>query len=159
MTKVARDNKSLYRMADLDVLPAGRSTALLRSRSVVNRGSMIVEADIAALLQKCSEFKTIDEHVDLFLRDQRAERNETRRKYLREQLSSLVSTWVLVSWNSLLELANTWEGSIQRSSGITTIGFPTSDRPQLLRRCVETYAAIYTRTRAFVLTECALHIR
>ena len=138
---------SRWRMADLEIFPAGDGLSLVYSRDSGAAG--FYRADTVVLLLSCREFRTIDEHLQAHARSGafRADGSVLRRELLR-----LSRAGFLVSADQLLP--RKVAGPLP--TPISTIVIPTRDRPQLLRRAIDGYArncARHGRQVSFVVSD------
>ncbi len=138
---------SRWRMADLEVFPAGDGLSLVYSRDSGATG--FYRADTVVLLLSCREFRTIDEHLQAHARSGafRADGSVLRRDLLR-----LSRAGFLVSADQLLPR----KVAGPQPTPISTIVIPTRDRPRLLRRAIDGYArncARHGRQVGFVVSD------
>lgn len=122
----------LYRVADLEIFPAGDGLSLVYARD--SGASAFYRGDTIGLLANCRDFGTIDEHVQDYLATvgPRASAPAVHRDLLR-----------LCAEGFLVAAAETASGADSGSAAqppISTIAIPTRDRVALTRRAISGYA-------------------
>ncbi len=135
-----------YRAADLAVFYAGADLSLVHSRD--SGAAAFYRAGTVDLLTSLRDFRTLDGH----LRDYLAGRPGTPVNAVRRELVQLNRAGFLVSREEILA------GVPAEPAGqpISTVGFPTCGRPELLRRAVTSYAdncARHGRTPSFAVLD------
>lgn len=138
----------LYRVADLEVFPAGDGLSLVYARD--SEAAAFFRADTIGLLAGCRDFGTIDEHVRdyLAMTGSRAPAPAVRRDLL-----GLCAQGFLVS---AAEFASAADGGRAAEPPISTIVIPTRDRVTLARRAIVGYAgncAYYGRSADIVVAD------
>ena len=119
-----------FRAAEVDLFPAGNNVVLV---SVKYGSSRFLPALVVDLLVHCREFRTLDEHLGSYCRDRRV--NAAVRDALRVELRKLAQTDFLISRGGMLGALKERDES-GPSPSITSVGFPTGDRGEVLRRGV-----------------------
>jgi hypothetical protein len=122
-----------FRVAEVDLFPAGNNVVLV---SVKYGSSRFLPALVVDLLVHCREFRTLDEHLGSYWRDRRM--NAAVRDALRTELRKLAQTDFLISRDGMLGALKERDES-GPSSSIASVGFPTGDRGEVLRRGVASY--------------------
>lgn len=122
-----------FRAAEVDLFPAGDNVALV---SVKYGSSRFLPALVVDLLVHCREFRTLDEHLGFYCRDRRV--NAAVRDALRTELRKLAQTDFLISRDGMLGVLKVRDES-DPSPSIASVGFPTGDRGEVLRRGVTSY--------------------
>jgi hypothetical protein len=115
-----------YRAADLEVFPAGADLALVYSRDT--GAAAFYRPEIVELLAGLREFRTVEQH----LRD----RPGMPADVLRRELIGLCRAGFLVPRHRPLAPGPENEPALP----ISTVGFPTRDRVDVLRRAIAGYA-------------------
>ncbi|MFL6160772.1 MAG: hypothetical protein ACJ74U_00960 [Jatrophihabitantaceae bacterium] len=134
-----------YRVADLEVFYAGTDLALVHSRDTGAAG--FYRPEIVELLTGLRDFRGIDDHLRNCLRD----RPELPAGVLHRELVNLCRAGFLVPRDQ-----PSAGGPVTEAQPITTVGFPTRDRVELLGRAVTGYTencSTYGRRPAFVVLD------
>ena len=129
---------SQYCLADVAFFPAGDRQVLTYVRGTEIK--RLLQTPVANLLAQCQTFKTIDEHVDTYCREQQLSGAmlETIRSKLQHQLRQLAQEGYLISSNQIHQLFQASNEQISPSP-ITSIVFPTCNRVEGLQRCITSY--------------------
>jgi hypothetical protein len=125
------------RVADLEILRAGGNLALVYARD--NAATAFYHADVVELLLSCRQFRTIDQHAQLFAG---ADAEPGRTATLRRELHRLVRAGFLLSRDGLRLEATAQDTSL---AAISSVGFPTRDRIEVLHRAISSYAEQLSR--------------
>jgi hypothetical protein len=118
-----------YRAADLEVFPAGADLALVYSRDT--GAAAFHRPEIVELLTGLREFRTVEQH----LRDRPGMPADT----LRRELIGLCRAGFLVPRHRPLAGGEDKDND-EPVLPISTVGFPTRDRVDVLRRAIASYA-------------------
>lgn len=122
----------LYRIADLEIFPAGDGLSLVYARD--SGAAAFCRADTIGLLAGCRDFGTIDEHVRDYLS---TTGSRAPAPAVRRDLLGLCEQGFLVS---AAEFASAADGGGAAQPPISTVVIPTRDRVMLARRAISGYA-------------------
>ncbi|MGD2064493.1 MAG: hypothetical protein PVF51_13045 [Nitrospirota bacterium] len=130
-----RATEERYRAADLVAAPAGGGEALVYRRGA--GASHCLSESAVDLLQRCTTFRTLDDHCQTLARDLHLD--ASLHAPVRNELEQLVALGLLTSHESVWQEALaaydvTTEGA---PPGIATVAVVTCDRPDAALRCVE----------------------
>jgi hypothetical protein len=117
-----------YRTADLEFFPAGPDLALVYSRDT--GAAAFYRPDVLDLLSSLRDFRTLDDHLRQYL----ADRPDVPAGPLQRELIQLCRAGFLTRRDEPPATGTA------NPNPIGTVGFPTRDRPALLRRAVASYA-------------------
>src|SRR5215831_7602585 len=122
-----------------------------------DRSASVVHPHIAALLEQCRTFKTLDEHAlqigRIFARRE-GEAKAPTVDSIREHLASLANSGMLLSEKRILAACS--RGSYAAPPKIGSVGVITRNRTQNLERCLRSYldnCRHYGRTNDFVVMD------
>jgi len=118
-----------YRAADLELFPAGPDLALVYSRDT--GAAAFYRPDVVELLTSLRDFRTLDEHLRQYL----ADRPGSPAGPAHRDLLQLSRAGFLIRRDEPLAGPD-----LAVPAPIGTVGFPTRDRVELLRRAVTSYA-------------------
>lgn len=121
------------RVADLEILRAGGDLALVYARDSGAAG--FYRADVVDLLVSCRHFRTLEQHLQAYAG---ADAAGARVAPLRRELHRLLRAGMLVSRD---ESRLPVQAPAASPPPLRTVGFPTRDRVDVLRRAVDGYAA------------------
>lgn len=145
------DSFQLYR-AEAVAFPVGGENTLLYSR--FRRNSMLLPRRTVNILLACRGFGTIDQHVER-LREAFGDVSPTRETLCGILRDGAVSGF-LVSASEIIARLSSLNTSRTPPSPITTIGIPTRNRPEILRRGLRSYiesAREYGRNTRFAVVD------
>jgi hypothetical protein len=128
--RAAPPDDEQYRVAELEIVPAGADLALVYARDSGVAG--FYRADVVDLLVSCQQFRTLDRHAQAY---SGADPGTSPPPGLQRELHRLLRAGFLVS------RPRGWpEVAGPDLPPISAIGFPTCDRVAVLHRAVASYA-------------------
>lgn len=151
------DDNERYCAIEVINLPAGDGRSFVYS--VSDRSAQFLAADMAVLLKKCRTFRTLEAHAEIVATVLELSPNKIEGVYLKSaemQFSELIERGLLISERELYERCRQAEQSQSIPPPISKIGVVTRDRPDSLRRCLESYvenAQTYGREIDFVVAD------
>jgi hypothetical protein len=122
----------------------------------LNGSLQVLPSRLCELLNRCRSFKTLDEHAKVCCSNQNSRSDSAALTAVRNQLSELAISGLLVSEDELLSLCRQSKESRVRASSITSIGIVTRNRPRSLKRSVTSYienCKRYGRRNGFVVMD------
>ncbi len=146
---------SQYRIADVAFFPVGNQHVLAYAKDT--QATRLLQAPIANLLTQCSDFKTLDEHIDTYCNKRLLNTTifEALRHKLKQILEYLVQDGYLVSSSQIRDLFKISKEQVS-SPHITSIGFITCNRVEALQRGMTSYidhCQRFGRTHDFVVVD------
>lgn len=124
----------LYLAPDLDIFPVGDGLYLVHSKGAER--PRLLRQEIVNLLAQCRDFRTLEEHADLYCRECHLDRSAT--PTFGRELRRLANDGFLLSRNRFLQELFT-SPSDEPVPPIATIGFPTCDRVEQLQASLSSY--------------------
>lgn len=118
-----------YRVAALDIFPAGEQSLLVSVKSSQEAG--FIRGEIVDLLMQCQEWKTLDEHIQTY--SQLRPLSPAVMRTMRRELQRLAQRGYLVGQKNIRAALHGFEAPAQ-SCQIASLVFPTSERVELLQR-------------------------
>ncbi|GHO67224.1 hypothetical protein KSC_061160 [Ktedonobacter sp. SOSP1-52] len=121
-----------YRVADIQVLPAGDKLVLVHCQDTQN--TTLLRSEIANFLMQCQEFRTLDEHIAINC--QGRELSSRTIEVLRRQLQHLTQGGFLLSQ---ARVSGFFQENNESQGTIASLCFPTCDRVASLEQCIVSY--------------------
>lgn len=140
-----------YRVADLELFPAGDNLTLVHAKN--NQSTRFLPREIVDLLLQCREFRTLDDHLQAYCRGRQVSAVTVRA--LRRELQKLTQNGCLISRSGVLQALLRPVEQVPPSV-IASVGFPTCDRVQALQRGMTSYienCRRFERTNDFVVVD------
>jgi hypothetical protein len=140
-----------YRVADLELFPAGDNLILVYSKA--NQTAKFLRAEAVDLLMQCREFKTLDCHIQDYC--SRRQVSIGIMHTLRRELQRLAQNGYLISQSSFLESPGSSYGQASPNR-VVSVGFPTSNRVESLRQSLTSYienCQHFERTVDFIVVD------
>jgi hypothetical protein len=132
-----------YRAADVVAIPAGSGEALVYRRG--SPASHLLPESAVDLLQRCTPFRTLDDHCRALIRDLHLD--TSLHAPVRDELERLATLGLLTSHAQAWREAVAAHGAETEGMGppISTVAIVTSDRPEAALRCVASVIAAVRR--------------
>lgn len=134
------DDNERYCAIEVINLPAGDERSLVYS--VSDRSAQFLSVEMAVLLKKCQRFKTLEAHAEAVATVLELSPHRIEGVYLKSaemQFSELIERGLLISERELYERCRQAEHSESSPPPISTVGLVTRDRPDSLKRCLQSY--------------------
>ncbi|CAN5662191.1 hypothetical protein BH10CYA1_BH10CYA1_51710 [soil metagenome] len=123
-------------MFDWTRFPVGDQKELVYSP--LTESTHILPSGKVQILRGCKTMETLDTHASRLCQEYNVAANQITS--VRQQLIDLVEAGLLVSYESLTARITDHAVAEDVPPKIASIGFPTKNRPQALKRCLESYA-------------------
>jgi hypothetical protein len=126
-------DEHLYQQVPLSVASLTTDSQLVYARHEV---AQVMPNFTAEILRRCVEFETLEDHAVELVQELRLSGDQI--KGVKEQLDELVAQGLLVEHDDLAERIR--KNAPESPAGtFSTLGIVTSDRPEALRRCLDSY--------------------
>ncbi|MET0621839.1 MAG: hypothetical protein ABW250_02555 [Pyrinomonadaceae bacterium] len=124
-----------YGRSDIVRVPVGARAQLVYSR--LDGASHMLPNHLAQILEQCAKFRTLGEHARHLSADPGLKMGVGTPP--EEQLRRLVGLGLLVPEDELASVAEGASAGREESARVSTLGVVTRDRPESLRRCLDSY--------------------
>lgn len=150
-TSIEARSSEQYRVADVYTLPAADNLALVHARG--RQRTQYLRAELVDLLFSCDEFRTLDEHVRVYVRGRGSTVPAPR--VLGNELKKLADSGYMVSRTKIVQKLKSPLKQVTPQA-ISTVGFPTCDRVGILERGARSYidnCRQFDRSNDFVIMD------